>query len=357
MDRSKATRPLVLTMGEPAGIGPDVTLAAWSARRDRDLPYFYCLADPDALAARAALIGIDVPIEVVTPAEAADAFERALPVVRLETRTHAEPGRPDRAAAQGVIEAIARAVADVRAGSAAAVVTNPINKKALVEAGFQHPGHTEFLGMLSAAWSGQPARPVMMLAGPGLRCVPATIHVPISAVPGLLTEEVLLATGRTIDRDMRRRFGYPRPRIAVAGLNPHAGEGGVMGTEDDAVIRPAVERLKQEGIDAFGPLAPDTMFHSAARARYDVALCMYHDQALIPTKTVAFSETVNVTLGLPFVRTSPDHGTAFDIAGTGTADFSSLAEALRLADELAAHEAAYIAAQTASGTEAPRMSA
>ncbi len=240
MDRSKATRPLVLTMGEPAGIGPDVTLAAWSARRDRDLPYFYCLADPDALAARAALIGIDVPIEVVTPAEAADAFERALPVVRLETRTHAEPGRPDRAAAQGVIEAIARAVADVRAGSAAAVVTNPINKKALVEAGFQHPGHTEFLGMLSAAWSGQPARPVMMLAGPGLRCVPATIHVPISAVPGLLTEEVLLATGRTIDRDMRRRFGYPRPRIAVAGLNPHAGEGGVMGTEDDAVIRPSI---------------------------------------------------------------------------------------------------------------------
>jgi 4-hydroxythreonine-4-phosphate dehydrogenase len=268
-------------------------------------------------------------------------FDSALPVVPLESSASADPGQPNPAAARGVIEAIARGVGDVRAGLASALVTNPINKKALFDAGFQHPGHTEFLGMLSAAWSGSPAHPVMMLAGPGLRAVPATIHVPIASVPKLLTQEMLIRTARTIGQDMRRRFGLANPRIAVAGLNPHAGEGGVMGTEDDDVIRPAVEALRAEGIDAVGPLPPDTMFHAEARARYDVALCMYHDQALIPTKTIAFAETVNVTLGLPFVRTSPDHGTAFDIAGTGKADISSLAAALRLADELAHHEADY----------------
>ena len=353
MTSENAFRPLALTMGEPAGIGPDVTLAVWAERRERRLPVFYCLADPDTLIRRAERIGITIPIEVVAPGEAAAVFDRALPVVRLEGRSNAEPGLPERASALGVIEAIARAVGDVRAGSAAALVTNPINKKALVDAGFQHPGHTEFLGMLSAAWNGVPARPVMMLAGPGLRAVPATIHVPIAAVPGLITESLLLATGRTIDRDMRQRFGIARPRIAVAGLNPHAGEGGVMGMEDTAVIAPAVARLQAEGIDAIGPLAPDTMFHAAARARYDVALCMYHDQALIPTKTVAFAETVNVTLGLPFIRTSPDHGTAFDIAGTGQADCSSLAAALRLADELARHEAAFLA----GGTDDVRLTA
>jgi 4-hydroxythreonine-4-phosphate dehydrogenase len=336
----EASRPLALTMGEPAGIGPDVTLAVWRERRERRLPPFYVLADPETLRSRAALLGLDIPIETMGAEEVVGAFGRVLPVVPLESAAFASPGQPDPVAARGVIEAIARGVGDVRAGLASALVTNPINKKALFDAGFQHPGHTEFLGMLSAAWSGSPAHPVMMLAGPGLRAVP-TIHVPISAVPDLLTEEMLIRTGRTIDHDMRRRFGLANPRIAVAGLNPHAGEGGVMGTEDDAVIRPAVAALRAEGINAFGPLAPDTMFHAEARTRYDVALCMYHDQALIPTKTVAFSETVNVTLGLPFVRTSPDHGTAFDIAGTGKADISSLAAALRLADELARHEAEY----------------
>ncbi|MFI5409969.1 4-hydroxythreonine-4-phosphate dehydrogenase PdxA [Kaistia sp. UC242_56] len=341
MVESASFRPLALTMGEPAGIGPDVTLAVWRERRERRLPPFYVLADPEALRGRAALMGLDIPIETMTADEAVDAFDRVLPVVALESPAVAAPGVPERSAARGVIEAIARAVGDVRAGLASALVTNPINKKALFDAGFQHPGHTEFLGMLSAAWSGSPAHPVMMLAGPGLRAVPATIHVPISVVPRMITEEMLIRTGRTIDHDMRRRFGIPAPRIAVAGLNPHAGEGGVMGTEDDAVIRPAVAALRAEGINAIGPLAPDTMFHADARARYDVALCMYHDQALIPTKTIAFAETVNVTLGLPFVRTSPDHGTAFDIAGTGKADISSLAAALRLADELARHEAEY----------------
>ncbi|MCX5576978.1 4-hydroxythreonine-4-phosphate dehydrogenase PdxA [Kaistia terrae] len=346
---SASFRPLALTMGEPAGIGPDVTLAVWRERSERRLPPFYVLADPDALRRRAKLMGIDIPIETMSAGEAIDAFDRVLPVVALESAADAAPGQPERSAARGVIEAIARAVGDVRAGLASALVTNPINKKALFDAGFQHPGHTEFLGMLSAAWSGSPAHPVMMLAGPGLRAVPATIHVPIAAVPRLLTEEMLIRTGRTIDHDMRRRFGISNPRIAVAGLNPHAGEGGVMGTEDDEFIRPAVAALREEGINAFGPLAPDTMFHAEARARYDVALCMYHDQALIPTKTIAFSETVNVTLGLPFVRTSPDHGTAFDIAGTGKADISSLAAALRLADELARHEAEYRQREHAAG--------
>jgi 4-hydroxythreonine-4-phosphate dehydrogenase len=346
---SASFRPLALTMGEPAGIGPDVTLAVWRERSERRLPPFYVLADPDALRRRAKLMGIDIPIETMSAGEAIDAFDRVLPVVALESAADAAPGQPERSAARGVIEAIARAVGDVRAGLASALVTNPINKKALFDAGFQHPGHTEFLGMLSAAWSGSPAHPVMMLAGPGLRAVPATIHVPIAAVPRLLTEEMLIRTGRTIDHDMRRRFGISNPRIAVAGLNPHAGEGGVMGTEDDEFIRPAVAALRDEGINAFGPLAPDTMFHAEARARYDVALCMYHDQALIPTKTIAFSETVNVTLGLPFVRTSPDHGTAFDIAGTGKADISSLAAALRLADELARHEAEYRQREHAAG--------
>ncbi|MBB5751486.1 4-hydroxythreonine-4-phosphate dehydrogenase PdxA [Prosthecomicrobium pneumaticum] len=332
--------PLALTVGEPAGIGPDVTLAVWQAREALGLPPFYVLADPAGMARRAQRIGIDVPIVRVSPGDAVDVFARALPVVPLENPADAEPGIPDRASARGVIEAIARAVGDVRAGFAEAVVTNPINKKALYDAGFQHPGHTEFLGVLSAAWQGSPAHPVMMLAGPALRAVPVTIHVPLGSVPGLLTTDRIVQTARIVDRDMRRRFGIALPRIAVAGLNPHAGEGGAMGREDEAVIRPAVEILRAEGVEAFGPLPPDTMFHAAARQRYDVALCMYHDQALIPAKTLAFDETVNVTLGLPFVRTSPDHGTAFDIAGTGKADPTSLAAALRLADALARQERA-----------------
>ena len=235
-----------------------------------------------------------------------------------------------------MIEAIARAVGDVRSGAPARVVTNPINKKALYDAGFQHPGHTEFLGTLSAAWTGAPATPVMMLAGPDLKAVPVTIHIPLREVAAALSETLIVETGRIVAADLKRRFGIAAPRLAVAGLNPHAGEGGAIGDED--------ERDRPPG--GRGPAAPrasrpsarcsaDTMFHPAARAGYDVALCMYHDQALIPAKTLAFAETVNVTLGLAFVRTSPDHGTAFDIAGTGKADPSSLAAALRLAAELA----------------------
>jgi 4-hydroxythreonine-4-phosphate dehydrogenase len=260
--------------------------------------------------------------------------------VPLEASVRATAGRPDPENAQGVIEAIARAVGDIRAGLASAVVTNPVHKKTLYEAGFRHPGHTEFLGTLSAAWTGQPARPVMMLAGPQLRAVPVTIHIPLREVAAALSENLIVETGLIVAAELRRRFAVPKPRLAVAGLNPHAGESGSIGDEDERVIRPAVAALKAAGIAAEGPLSADAMFHERARAGYDAALCMYHDQALIPAKTIAFMETVNVTLGLAFIRTSPDHGTALDIAGSGKADPSSLTAALRLAarirqDELA----------------------
>jgi 4-hydroxythreonine-4-phosphate dehydrogenase len=332
--------PLALTMGEPAGIGPDVTLAAWARRKALDLPAFYYLADPVFLATRAKRMGLDVPIETVSAADAAAVFGRALPVVPLDSSVEVTPGAPSVATAQAVIEAIARAVGDVRAGLASAVVTAPIAKKTLYDAGFQHPGHTEFLGTLSAAWAGEAARPVMMLAGPELKAVPVTIHIPLRDVAGALSERLIVDTARIVATDLRRRFGKPAPRIAVAGLNPHAGENGTMGDEDERIVRPAVAALRAEGIDARGPLSADTMFHAQARTTYDAALCMYHDQALIPSKTINFTETVNVTLGLAFIRTSPDHGTAFDIAGTGKADPSSLAAALRLAAELRRNEMA-----------------
>jgi 4-hydroxythreonine-4-phosphate dehydrogenase len=231
-------------------------------------------------------------------------------------------------------------VGDVRDGVAAAVVTNPISKKTLYDAGFNHPGHTEFLGKLSAAWTGTAARPVMMLVGPELKTVPVTIHIPVKEIVATLSRELIVETGRTVARELVRRFATPNPRLAVAGLNPHAGEGGTLGEEDETIVRPAVEALNAEGIAALGPMSADTMFQPAARAGYDAALCMYHDQALIPVKTLSFADTVNVTLGLAFVRTSPDHGTAFDLAGTGRADPSSLAAALRLAAEIRQNELA-----------------
>ena len=332
--------PLALTMGEPGGIGPDITLEVWRRRAELRIPPFYLLADPDFIAARAAMLGLEVPVQAVDPREASGAFSELLPVAPLKGTVVAEAGHADPRNATAVVEAIARAVGDVRSGFAAAIVTNPINKQSLYAAGFRHPGHTEFLGTLSAAWTGFAARPVMMLAGPDLRAVPVTIHVPLRAVADMLTTEMIVETGRIVAYDLRRRFGLPYPRLAVAGLNPHAGEGGALGAEDAAVIAPAIALLRAEGITVTGPLSADAMFHRAARANYDAALCMYHDQALIPAKTLSFSETVNVTLGLAFVRTSPDHGTAFDIAGTGRADPSSLAAALRLAADLVASERA-----------------
>ena len=245
------------------------------------------------------------------------------------------PGRPDPANAAGIVEAIDRAVADCLAGDAAAVVTCPIAKKPLYDAGFRFPGHTEYLAHLASLRTGTEIMPVMLLAGPELRTVPVTIHIALADVPKALTTELIVATARITAADLASRFGIARPRLAVAGLNPHAGEGGAMGREDELVIRPAIDRLRAEGIDAFGPLPADTMFHARARAGYDVAICMYHDQALIPAKALAFDDAVNVTLGLPFIRTSPDHGTAFDIAGKGIARADSLLAALRLARRLA----------------------
>jgi 4-hydroxythreonine-4-phosphate dehydrogenase len=326
-------RPLALTLGEPAGIGPDITFAAW--RRRAQLPPFYLLADPAFVAARAARIAPDVAITCVEPAGAAAAFPNALPVVDIGVRVTAEPGRPDESSAAAAITAIRRAVADVIAGRAAAVVTNPVAKNVLYRSGFAEPGHTEFLAKLAEEMTGIAARPVMLLWSPELAVVPVTIHLPLRQVVATLTTDLLVETARIVDRDLRTRFAITRPRLAIAGLNPHAGEDGALGDEDITIVRPAVERLCAEGIAARGPLPADTLFHAAARAGYDVALAMYHDQALIPIKTLAFDHAVNVTLGLPFVRTSPDHGTAFDIAGSGRADPGSLIAALTLAARLA----------------------
>jgi 4-hydroxythreonine-4-phosphate dehydrogenase len=272
---------------------------------------------------------------VVDPSEASAAFASALPIVDIGVPVSAEPGGPDRSSAPAALAAIRRAVIDVCAGSAAAIVTNPIAKNVLYRSGFAEPGHTEYLAKLSEQATGLAARPVMMLWSPELAVVPVTIHLPLKDVIAELTSELVYETGCIVNRDLRERFGIARPRLAVAGLNPHAGEDGALGDEDLTIVRPAVERLVAAGIDARGPLPADSLFHQAARASYDAALAMYHDQALIPIKTLAFDHAVNVTLGLPFVRTSPDHGTAFDIAGTGRADPGSLIAALRLAARLA----------------------
>jgi len=331
--------PLALTLGEPAGIGPDITLAVWQRRDELALPPFYLLADPDFLARRARHLGLDIPLRVVEPDAAAKTFAAALPVVALAERVTAEPGQPDQSSGPAAIASIRRAVADVFAGRAHAVVTNPVAKAVLYRTGFAEPGHTEFLARLAQEATGRAAHPVMMLWSPELAVVPVTIHLPVREVPQRLTVELIAETGRIVAHDLRARFGIARPRLALAGLNPHAGEEGALGAEDAAVVAPAVERLRREGIDARGPLPADTMFHAAARRGYDAALAMYHDQALIPIKTLAFDHAVNVTLGLPFVRTSPDHGTAFDIAGTGRADPASLVAALRLAARLVAADA------------------
>jgi 4-hydroxythreonine-4-phosphate dehydrogenase len=339
-------QPLALTLGEPAGIGPDLALAVWQRRAEYDIAPFYVAGDDEFLRRRAAQLGLKIPIEEATPGTAAKTFSSALPVVALEEKTSALPGRPDQSSAPIAVGSIRRAVADVLAGRAAAVVTNPIAKNVLYKSGFAEPGHTEFLAKLTQEATGQTLRPVMLLWAPELAVVPVTIHLPLRKVFAQLSAELIVETGRIVARDLHRRFRIARPRLAIAGVNPHAGEQGTMGEEDRAIVAPAVAQLAAEGIAASGPLPADSMFHESARLSYDAALCMYHDQALIPIKTLAFDHAVNVTLGLPFVRTSPDHGTAFDIAGTGKADPKSLIAALRLAARLAAADSA--ALQTTS---------
>ncbi|MGJ4900515.1 4-hydroxythreonine-4-phosphate dehydrogenase PdxA [Bradyrhizobium sp. HKCCYLS2058] len=327
---SLMTKPLALTLGEPAGIGPDITLQAWLRRTEFGLPPFYVRGDPAFLAQRARLLDLPVTVDEVRPEQAAQAFGTVLPVVSTGHAVTALPGRPDTTSAAAAIGSIREAVADVRAGRASAVVTNPIAKAVLYRAGFSHPGHTEFLAEL-AADSGAVPQPVMMLWSPMLAVVPVTIHVALRDAIEQLTSPLITSTTRIVAASLRRYFGVSRPRIAMSGLNPHAGEDGTLGTEEDTIIAPAIATLRNAGLDVQGPLPADTMFHDAARKTYDCAICMYHDQALIPIKTLAFDDGVNVTLGLPFIRTSPDHGTAFGIAGKGTANPASLIAALRLA--------------------------
>lgn len=311
-------RPLILTCGEPAGVGPELASKALSS----GVPFVY-LGDPRHLPAGTAWAEVAQPESHVAPG--------VLPVLRHDFAAPAVPGQPDPANARGVVEVIARAVALAQSGAAGGICTLPINKEALKRAAnFGFPGHTEYLAHLAGD-----VPVVMMLASttvePPCRVVPATIHIALSEVPTALTPALLEEAIRITDAAMRRDFGIARPRLAVAGLNPHAGENGVMGGEEMRWIAPLVARLRSEGLDLNGPLPADTMFHPAARARYDAAICAYHDQALIPIKTLDFAGGVNVTLGLPFVRTSPDHGTAFDIAGKGIAEVDSVIAALRMA--------------------------
>jgi 4-hydroxythreonine-4-phosphate dehydrogenase len=334
-DRSSRT-VLALTRGDPSGIGPELALKSWLAlHAEEGAPAFFIVAEPVDLAALAHRFNLPVPVEAAQASQAAAIFAHALPVVPLRHAVKGGLGRPDTADAAGTIASIEIGVELVRAAAADALVTNPIAKHVLQQAGFPHPGHTEFLGELARRLFGQAGRPVMLLWSPELAVVPATIHVPLAQVPQLLNFDLLVETGKIVAADFRERFGIAAPRLAFAGFNPHAGEEGHMGREEIDLIVPAIAELLRLGIDARGPYPADTLFHKAARAGYDVAICMYHDQALIPIKTLAFESAVNVTLGLPFVRTSPDHGTAFDIAAEGRADPSSLIAALRLAGRLA----------------------
>jgi 4-hydroxythreonine-4-phosphate dehydrogenase len=325
-----AVLPLALTMGDPAGIGGELTCKAWRALSASG-PVFFAIDDP----ARLRAIDPALPLRVIAhPSEAASVFASALPVLPLALAQPARPARPDPANARATIAAIERAAALALAGDAGGIVTNPITKSALYDAGFAHPGHTEFLAELTG---GQ--RPVMMLASPLLRVVPVTIHLALRDAIAGLTAPAIVETARITEAALRRDFGIARPRLAVAGLNPHAGEGGALGDEEMRLIGPAIAALAASGLDVSGPWPPDAMFTPEARARYDVAIGMYHDQVLIPLKTLDMRHGVNVTLGLPVVRTSPDHGTAYDIAGRGIADPDSLIAALRLAAELAAARA------------------
>ena len=324
----QAMKPLVLTMGDPAGIGGEITAKAWRALAGSG-PQFAIVADPFWVG------GLDVPMAVIQRMDqVADVFGSALPVLAVSLPEIARPGRPDPANAPAVIASIERAVRLVEAGEAGAVVTNPISKAVLYQAGFPHPGHTEFLGELTGG------TPVMMLACPQLRVVPVTIHVSLRRALDTLSAAMIVAVATATDTALRRDFGIAAPRLAVAGLNPHAGEDGAMGREEIEMVTPAIEALRAAGMTVAGPYPPDTMFTDAARPTYDAAICLYHDQALIPLKTLDMAGGVNVTLGLPIIRTSPDHGTAFGIAGQGVADPGSLLAAIRMAADLAERRAA-----------------
>ena len=320
--------PVAVALGDPAGIGPEIIARSWERRHEERLPRFFAVGSVSAVRAV-----WDGPIETIEdPHDACAPFDRALPILRVKTDTEVVPGRPDLEGARNALDALEFAVGLTRAGTASALVTGPVSKAQLYAIGFTHPGQTEFVAERCGVASELIA---MMLAGPTLKVVPVTTHVPLREVPELLSVERIVARGRAAARGLQRQFGIAEPRLAVAGLNPHAGEDGMLGREEIEIIAPAVERLREEGYDATGPHAPDIMFSPRRLPTYDVALCMYHDQGLIPLKTLHFDEGVNVTLGLPIARTSPDHGTAFDIAGQGIADPGAMIAAIRTAGECA----------------------
>lgn len=335
-ERQTALPPFAVTMGEPAGIGCEIAVKAWAQRRQRNLPAFFIIGDPELIGRAATAAGVDAPVmEIADAARATACPKDVLPVLPVYLPAPATPGRLDPANAPAVIEAIARAVSLAQRGEVAAIVTNPIQKSTLLKAGFNYPGHTEYLAELC----GSQTAPVMMLAGPDLRTVPVTVHLSLAQAIAQLSTDLIVTQSVTTANALKRDFGCVAPCLAVAALNPHAGENSALGTEEEKIIAPAVARLRDMGISVIGPLPADTMFHAAARKEYDAAICMYHDQALIPLKTLNFDAGVNITLGLPIVRTSPDHGTALSLAGTGKASDESFIYALKTAAELAERRA------------------
>ncbi len=335
--------PLALTLGEPAGICGEIACRAWRALSASG-PVFFAIGDPAYYERTASDLGLSTPVAAIdSPAAAAAVFPGALPVLGQRLPAPAVAGRPDPANGAAVTASIERAVELALAGQAAGLVTNPIHKRTLYDSGFAYPGHTELL----AALAGPAYRPAMMLACEGLRVVPVTIHLSLAEALTRLDADTIVAQGEITAAALRRDFAIARPRLAIAALNPHGGEDGHMGREEIEIIAPAAERLRRAGIEVLGPAPADTLFHAAARTRYDAALCMYHDQALIPLKTIDFDGGVNLTLGLPFVRASPDHGTALDIAGRGEANPASLIAALRIAREIASNRARAAGARAA----------
>lgn len=334
---TETVKPIALTCGEPAGIAPEITARAWLALRDMSDATFFLIGDGDYFSRRAAVAGIAIATAKITePREAIKNFATALPVLHRPLAIHPRPGIIDPATAKSVIAAIDEGASLTITGDVAALVTNPIQKEALYSAGFRHQGHTDYLAALAAKHGHKPQE-VMMLVARDLRAVPLTVHIPFKDVPAALNSGMIVAQTRVVANDLKKYFGIARPRIALTGLNPHAGENGTMGREEQTLIIPAINQLRADGLAIAGPLPADTAFHEEARASYDAIVCMYHDQALIPVKTLDFHGGVNVTLGLPFIRTSPDHGTALGIAGTGKANPQSLIAALKLAGEMAAH--------------------
>ena len=324
--------PLAVSLGDPSGIGPEIIAKAWQQRKSAKLPPFFAVGCPHTLST-----AWDGPVAVVSgPDEAAAVFDEALPLLAVEGCIDVQPGEPDAEGARSALDSLEMAVGLARSGTASAVVTGPVSKIQLYDIGFSHPGQTEFI----AERCGMARENIaMMLVGPTLKTVPITAHLPLRDVASVLSIDLIVSKGRAVARGLERTFGIAAPRLAFAGFNPHAGENGALGREEIDVIIPAIELLREEGIDAVGPFPADTMFHEAARARYDVAMCAYHDQALVPLKTLHFDEGVNMTLGLPVVRTAPDHGTAFEIAGKDVANPGAMIAAIGLAAHCAAHRA------------------